>query len=280
MNHSSKKRWISGTAVRKLFPEVEHNSIDALTAVWDEVVDRIISEMMTLSEANDVELHINVREDMVMELVRLQLWLEERVVEKRVAGRELSSIDPEKEREECLGSEGAKTIRGTARLVHERIWSKRLEERWKPKSAKAIEREANPKPARLAVKPVGKNHFIPRWFIRDHWATDGKVLRWRRTHNGWTSSKRGFGEWGYLHKLYSDPLEAYFGLLEGDAKRPIEMLVETYPLNVPQRETLVGFLCHPVPAQPLHHRRASTGSCPRDCRTWLRRRSRDASQGL
>ena len=84
--------------------------------------------------------------------------------------------------------------------------------------------------------------FHSALFIRDHWATDGKVLRWRRTHNGWTSSKRGFGEWGYLHKLYSDPLEAYFGLLEGDAKRPIEMLVETYPLNVPQRETLVGFL--------------------------------------
>ena len=181
MKRFSKKSWVSGTAVRKLFPEVEHRSIDALTPVWDEVVDRIISEMMKLSEANDVELHINVREDMVMELARLQFWLAECVVEKRVTGRELSSINPEQEREECLGSEAAETIRGTARMVHERIWSKRLEKRWKPKSAKAIEREANPKPAKLAVKPVGKNHFIPRWFIRDHWATDGKVLRWRRT---------------------------------------------------------------------------------------------------
>ena len=242
MKRFSKKSWVSGTVVRKLFPEVEHHSIDALTAVWDEVVDRIISEMMTLSKANNVELHINVREDMVMELARLQFWLAERVVEKRVTGRELSSIDPEQEREECLGPEGADTIRGTARMVHERIWSKRLEERWKPKSAKAIEREANPKLAKLAVKPVGKNHFIPRWFIRDHWATDVKVLRWRRTPDGWTSSKCGFGEWGYRHKLYSDPLEAYFSLLEGDAKRPIEMLLETHPLNPPQREALVGFL--------------------------------------
>ena len=242
MESASKKSWVSGTVVRKLFPEVEDHSIDALTAVWDEVVDRIISEMMTLSEANDVQLHINVREDMVMELARLQFWLAERVIEKRVTGRELSSIDPEQEREKCLGSEGAETIRGTARVVHERIWSKRLEERWKPKSAKAIEREANPKPAKLAVKPVGKNHFIPRWFIHDHWATDRKVLRWRRTPDGWTSSKRGFAGWGYLHKLYSDPLEAYFSLLEGDAKRPIEMLLKTHPLNSPQREALVGFL--------------------------------------
>ena len=197
MKRSSEKSWVSGTVIRKLFPELEHHSIDALTAVWDEVVDQVIIEMMTLSEANKVELHINVREDMVMELVQLQFWLAERVVEKRVAGRELSSIDPEQEREECLGSEGADIIHGTARMVHERIWSRRLEERRKPKSAKAIEREANPKLAKLAVKPVGKNHFISRWFIRDHWATEGKVLRWRRTPDGWTSSKRGIGLWGY-----------------------------------------------------------------------------------
>ena len=185
-------------------------AIDALTAIWDEVVDRIIGEMMALHQANDVELHINIREDIVMELVQLQLWLAEQVVEKRVAGRDLSAIDPEQEKEECLGLDGADTISATARIIHERIWSRRLEERWKPKSAKAIEREANPPRAKLAVKPVGKNHFIPRWFIRDHWATDGKVLRWRRTPDGWTSSKCGFGEWGYRHKLYSDPLEAYF----------------------------------------------------------------------
>ena len=242
MKRFSKTSSISDTAVRKLYSEAQHQSIDSLTAVWDEVVHRIITEMMTLSEDDDVELHINIREDMVMELARLQFCLAERVVEKRVAGRDLSSIDPEQEREECLGPEGADSIRDTARIVHEQIWSKRLKERWEPKSAKAIEREANPKRAKLAVKPVGKNHFIPRWFIRDNWATDGKVLRWRRTSEGWTSTKRGFGEWGYRHELYSDRLEAYFSLLEGDAKRPIEMLLETHPLNSPQREALVGFL--------------------------------------
>ena len=242
MNRSSKNSPVSGTAVRKLFPEVEHQSIDALTAIWDEVVDRIIGEMMTLHQANNVELHINIREDIVMELVQLQLWLAEQVVEKRVAGRDLSAIDPEEEKEECLGLDGADTISATARIIHERIWSRRLEERWKPKSAKAIEREANPPRAKLAVKPVGKNHFIPRWFIRDHWATDGRVLWWRRTSEGWRSKTRGFSQWGYRRELYSNHLEAYFSLLDGDAKRPIERLLETRPLNSPQREALVGFL--------------------------------------
>lgn len=242
MKRSSRKSWVSGTAVRKLFPEGDHHSIDALTAVWDKVVDRIIIEMMTLSEANDVELHINLREEMVLELARLQIWLAERVVEMRVKDRELSSIDPEQERKQCLGSEGAELILNTARMVYKQIWSKRLEERWKPKSAWAIEREANPNPAKLPIKPVGKNHFISRWFIRDHWATNDKVLRWRRTPDGWTSSRREFSQWGHLPKLYSDPLEAYFSLLEGDAKCPIEMLLDTHPLNLPQREALVGFL--------------------------------------
>ena len=213
---------LTGTAVRKRFPEIDQYALNALTEVWDEVVHQIIEEMLTLSESDDVQLHINVREDMVLELAQLQHWLAERVVEKRVNGRELSSIEPKQEREECLGPAGAETIRGTARIVNERIWSKRLEERWKPKSVKAIEREAKPKKTTLAVKPVEKNHFIPRWFIRDQWANDGKVLRWRRTPDGWQASRRGFGEWGYRRKLYSDALEAYFGLLEGDAKRPIE----------------------------------------------------------
>ena len=242
MRRSSKESLGCDTVIRKRFPEVEHRSIKALTAVWDDVVDRIISEMMTLAEADHVELHINIREDMVMELVSLQFWLAEHVVEKRVAGRDLSSIDPEQEKEECLGSEGAGAIGGTARMVHEHIWSKHMQERWKPKSAKAFEREANPKLTKLAIKPVNKNHFIPRWFIRDHWATDSKILRWRRTSGGWTSSQRGLGEWGYRHRMYSDRFEAYFGLVEGDAKRPIEMLLETRPLNIPQREALVGFL--------------------------------------
>ncbi len=238
----TRRGWASGTVIQKLFSEFDQQSISALTAIWDEVVERIVTEMLRLDEANRVELHVNVREEMILELAQLQFWLTKKVVEKRVAGRDLSSIDPDQEKEECLGSGGKDAISATARIIHDSFWSKRLEERWKPKSAKVAEREANPPRTKLAVKPVGKNHFIPRWFIRDHWAINGKILRWRRTAEGWTSSPCGFGQWGYRHDLYSNHLEAYFGLLEGDAKRPIEMLLEMSPLNSPQREALVGFL--------------------------------------
>ena len=100
MKSSPNKGWLTSTAVRNRFPEVDLHTMNDLTAVWDEVVHQIIEEMLTLSETNDVELHINVREDMVMELARLQFWLAEQVVEKRVKGRELSTIDPKQEWEE------------------------------------------------------------------------------------------------------------------------------------------------------------------------------------
>ena len=233
---------ICDPAVSKLFPDIDHPSIEPLKAIWSEVVDRIMDEMMALHRASQVVLHINLREEMALELAQLELWVAERVVERRTTGRDLSSINPDEERSACFGPEGTELIRGTARLVYDRIWSIRSEERWKPKTEKAMEREKNPKQTNLAVKPVERNHFIARWFIRKYWAIDERIWRWRRRNGEWTSDSLGPGQWGYRHNLYSDRLEAYFGLLEGDARRPIEMLLATHPLNEPQRQSLVGFL--------------------------------------
>ena len=218
--------------------------------------------MLALSLEDAAPLHINLREDMALELAQLLLWLSERIIERRTDGYEFSDIDPVEERKACLGPEGVKTITGTAHLAYEQIWKRKMDERWKPKSAKVIEREESPRSATLAIKPVGKNHFIPRWFIRDLWAVDGKVLRWRRTEAGWTSARCGFGEWGYRHNLYSDRLEAYFALLEGDAKRPIEMLLDAQPLNCPQRESFVGFLVVQLLRNPLFIEAVRQGIAP------------------
>ena len=233
---------ICDPAVSKLFPGIDHPSLEALKGVWGDVVDRIISEMMALHRASQIALHFNLREEMALELAQLQLWVAERVVERRTMCRDLSSINPDQEREECFGAEGTKLIRGTARVMYDHIWSIRLKERWAPKTAKAMERDENPKQTKLVVKPVDKNHFIARWFIRKYWAIDDRIWRWRRKNGEWSLNDLGIGQWGYRKNLYSDRLEAYFALLEGDARRPIEMLLGTLPLNEPQRQSLVGFL--------------------------------------
>ncbi|MGY4225070.1 hypothetical protein ACVMIH_002431 [Bradyrhizobium sp. USDA 4503] len=249
---------LTRAAVQKLFPGAALEVIDPLAEVWDEVVHRIVSEVMDLAGTDAEPLHINLREEMVLELAKLSLWIGHRVAEKRLSNRDPTVVDIEREREECLGPQGAAAISGTAQLAYEHVWRKRVVERWRPKSKKALEREATPRIGKLAVKRVEKNHFIPRSFIRDYWAIDGQVLRWRRVNDGWSSASRSFGKWGYQSNLYSDRLEAYFGLLEGDAKTPIQMLLEWKPLNEPQRNALVGFLIIQILRNPtfikgLHH---------------------------
>lgn len=236
--------------VERLFPGSAGVRTAALVEIWDQVVDHITEKMFALPKDDEVQLHINVREEMVEELVRLRLWLAEQVVSDRTLNRDVQAIDIELEREACLGPVGMAKADETAKMVHEHIWLKRMRDRWEPKSVKAIEREANPKPAKLAVKRVDKNHYIPRWFIRDYWSTDARIRRWRRGAAAWSPDWAGFGEWGYRYNLYSDQLEAYFGLLEGDAKLPIQMLIDRRPLNQPQRKALVGFLTIQVLRNP------------------------------
>lgn len=236
--------------VVKLYPELGNDVIDPLAAIWDEVVHRIVGKM-TEMESDNGSLHINVREEMILELAKLQLYIGEAVVRRRISDRDPTTIDPAIERAECFNAAGQRMIEGTARILHDRVWSRLLNERWLPKSRAALERETNPKPRRLSLKPVGKNHFIPLWFIRDHWSFDGRVTRWRREADGWVSRRRSFGEWGFRHNLYSDDIEAYLGLIEGDAKRPIQMLLATEPLNQPQRLALVAFLVVQILRSPF-----------------------------
>lgn len=233
---------LSRSTVSKALAGASDELVDALALIYDEAVHRIIVQMFELGRPDETPLDIDLREEMTLEIAKLGFWLGERVVEKRLQNREAAEIDLTAEREAVLGPVGAETIANTARISFDHIWGRLIEERYKPKTIAAAKRKANPRQQALAVKPVGKNHFIPRWFIRDLWAVDGKVLRWRRDGASWISARRGFGEWGYRHNLYSDRLEAYFGLLEGDAKKPVEMLLDTRPLNGPQREAFVGFL--------------------------------------
>jgi hypothetical protein len=118
-----------------------------------------------------------------------------------------------------------------------------MEERWLPKSRSALEKEASPpKEANLSPKPVRDKHFISRWFIRDHWADGPNTTRWRRSGETWSKDRILFGSWGHRQGLWSDRLEAYFGLLEGDAKRPLQMLLAVEPLNQPQQLAFVAHL--------------------------------------
>lgn len=231
------------TVIRQMAPNLPDERVAELAAIWDEVVNQVIRNMLALESLEERTLHINMRSEMAFEIAKMSLFLTKKVVEMRVAHRPLQSIEPEAERSACFGPAGLQIIETTARNLHGGHWKKLMEDRWLPKSQKALEKEASPPKKRdLSPKPVRDKHFISRWFIRDHWADGPNTTRWRKSGETWSKDRILFGSWGHRQGLWSDRLEAYFGLLEGDAKRPLQMLLAVEPLNQPQQLAFVGHL--------------------------------------
>ncbi len=223
-------------------PDLAEDRVRALGAIWDEVVGRIIRTMLARDDDYKPDLHVNVRAEMTDLLAHMSLFLTERVVDQRLGERRPEDIDPKAERAACFDAAGLADIEGAAANAHV-VWRRRLVERWVPKSRKALDREASPPPPRpIAVKPVADKHFISKWFIRDHWAQGQTATRWRRAGDGWSRATIPFGRWAYRQHLWSDRLEAYFALIEGEAKRPVQMLMRTIPLNPPQIQAFVAYL--------------------------------------
>lgn len=227
----------------KRFPHAKSHDLDRLSTIWDEVVCAIIENMLDYSDQHISDIHINLREEMILELARLQFYIADKVVNDRLSGRLLEQIDENIERESCFNEEGIARISNTAITLAEHIWVKKYKERWEPKTSAAIQKETTPKTTKLAPKRVEDNHFVPKSFIKRYWSENDLIFRFTKNANGeFEREKKTFGQWGFAKNLYSDRLEAYFGLLEGDAVRPIEMLLSVKPLNRPQREALVGFI--------------------------------------
>jgi hypothetical protein len=243
--------------IQALWPNAQTSVIDALATIWDEVLHEVICGILN-GDDSSAPIHFNLREEMIAQLASLQLFIGKAIVSKRLDGRDPASIDAAKERVECFNASGRLLIDGTAKEFSEKFWLEKMNQRWIPRSTKMLERESNPRPRKLSVKNVDKNHFIPRWFIRDLWATNGKIMRWRHTNGEWKSKTCGLGNWGYRKNLYSNKLEAYFGMIEGDAKKPIEDLMKMVPLNGPNREAFIAFLVIHVLRSPFFADRIKT----------------------
>ena len=230
-------------AILKQNLSANSEEIAKVTVIWDEIVNSIVEKMLEYSTPHIGDIHINLREEMSLELAKLISFISEKVVEDRLKGRSIEEINEELERQQCFDKDGQEKINNTAKNCADRIWIRKYKERWEPKTKAALEKEKNPTHNKLSPKPVDKNHYIPISFIRRYWSEKQSVFRNIKKPDGEIEKKKvSVGQWGFSKNLYSDRLEAYFGLLEGDAVRPIEMLLNVEPLNRPQREALVGFI--------------------------------------
>jgi len=234
---------MTSSIILKKRPDSRPSDVAKVAVLWDEVVSLIIQKMIEYSAKQIPALHINLREEMALELSKLTLFVSGKVVGQRLDGRILADIDEATERDECFNEEGLKKIEQTALNMLNGVWIKLYNERWKKKSEAFHEKDKNPKIIKISPKPVEDNHFIPKSFIRRYWSSGQHVFKFTKTaNNKIKKAKIGLGQWGYAKNLYSDRLEAYFGLLEGDAIRPMEMILNVEPMNRPQRESLIGFI--------------------------------------
>ena len=234
---------ISKAIIEKLVPDTDRHLVMQCCPVWDEVIMRIVDRAMELSRPHIDELHIDLREEMILELVKLQFFVADKVVQDRITGRLSESLSVDEERECCLNGDGLQKIENTARMIAEHVWIRKYRERWKPKTKAALRKEKNPKIAQLHIQPVYKNHFISEFFIRDYWTESGQICRYAKNAAGnFDTRTMPFSQWGYSIGLYTDRLEAYFSLIEGDAACPIRMLLRIEPMNGPQKKALVGFI--------------------------------------
>jgi hypothetical protein len=165
-------------------PETDAVKASVLAEIWDQVIHLIVKEMLDLSNPIITELHINLREEMIMKLANLQLYLGTKVLEDRIAKRTPDDINIDEEREACLGDIGLEKITNTPKILSERVWLRNYSERWKPKTISALKKWATPKNIALAVKPKENNHFIPKSFIKRYWAKNEKIQRYKFNPEG------------------------------------------------------------------------------------------------
>src|SRR5690606_8995606 len=189
----------------KIDPSASPEKADQLAEIWGEVVRSIIKEMLAIASPQMDDLHINLREEMALELAKLSLFISGKVVSDRMNGRSVSEIDHQVERERCFSLEGKERITNTAKNCANQVWLRRYNERWKPKTAAALRKEKNTKKKVVTPKAVEKNHFIPKSFIKRYWSEGEFVYRNIKTSEGPEEKKEiPFGSWGFRKNLYSD----------------------------------------------------------------------------
>lgn len=224
------------------FPNIKESQAEGLANIWGRVVALIFDEVERISSPEMTELHIDLKEEMILEHAQLRFFIIDKVINLQTEHSHPNEINLHKEEQLCFNANGHDKISNTGKMIAENVWLRKYHERWKLKTRSALAKEKNPKTTKLAIKEVNDNHFIPKSFIRKYWSEKGKIRRSTIDGVEITSNNIPFSQWGFVKNLYSDKLEAYFGLIEGDASIPLQKLLDFEPLNGPQKKAVIGFI--------------------------------------
>lgn len=231
--------------LHRKFPAADPAQLALLADVWSVEASKIIDRMLRITAARGVEsIPPQARPEAIFELAKLTAWLEGQIIEAKTAQVPIQEIDPAAERDALKSQLIRDRIENTASILAEHMW-RRLCERWWERFP-AIPQESAKSVKRLGRHPqlggTRRMHYSPA-FSNKHWASAGKLCVYTLGVDGTVRSNDvPARSWGRESFLYSQELEYWFSLVEGDAGEPYKKLLDMVPLNEDETKRWVAYL--------------------------------------
>ncbi len=240
--------------LRNKFPDADPVHMAVLADVWSVEVSKIVDRMLRITKDRGVRsLPAQVRPEAIFQLANLVLWLEGQIIKAKTAQAPIQAIDVEAERDALKSPLIQDRIENTASILAEHVWLRLCELWWERFPAIPQERSKSVKCFAPHPKPGGtrRMHYSPA-FSNKHWAPAGKLRVYALGVDGTVRSNDvPARSWGRESFLYSQELEHWFSLVEGDAGEPYSKLLQMVPLNEDETKRWVAYLavqCMRTPA--------------------------------
>lgn len=227
------------------FPNADEAHLAALADVWAVEHDRVIRRMIDISGKECTALPSEVRHEALFEMAKLILFLEDKIIEKKLSKKSIDEFAPALERRWLDSPECEQRIENTAQIMAERIWNRFVSKWWKKHPV--ITGSSKPMKTRKFVKGgvdgVRRQHYSPH-FSNKHWTDDKiKVRIYSRALDGGVKYEdKPVKSWGRSDFLYSQRLELLFGAIETDAGQPYKYLLDMIPFSEDDRRHWIAFL--------------------------------------
>ena len=232
--------------LRTRFPDNSAAQLTALASVWSHERDLIIARMFAICDQEGfVQVPVAARHEAVFELARLTLRLEDQIISKRTTETPIEELDPVAEGRALGTADRLERIENTARIYATAIWKRLHDGWWKKYPALSTVPKRGPRPlAEITSGGTKHQHFSPV-FSNKRWADEatGKVRVYSiDVAGGVTSKDVGYRSWGRESFIYSQDLERFFAVVEGDARTPYMKLLNGHPFSEEDRRHWVAFL--------------------------------------
>ena len=231
-----------------------------LRDVWSVELSKIIDRMLEIvKDRGTTSLPERARPEAIFELAKLVLCLEGNIVLTKTAQTPIREIDAAAEREALESPLVEGRIEKTAAVLADHVWQRLCDEWWNrfPMIEQGSPISVNTIPPRRRQGGSRRHHFSPV-FSNKHWAsTNGQIRVYSLGIDGTVRSKDvSARSWGHESFLYSQGLEHYFSLVEGDAGAAYKKLLKMIPLNEDETRQWVAFIavqCFRTPGFILSH---------------------------